>query len=380
MTRHLADDRGSMPLVLLASIIVAGVIVALAMTVTTGVDTARRDRDWNAAVHAADAGIQQAVALLREGNAEEICGAGVCEGVLRDGGTYEATYEETADGWTVRSTGEYNGVRRTVKADFVPPPVAGSAGLIGVHGITVNGSLPEFQSDPPTVLGTGGYFDMSAQTACDKLGFERYGPDVEDVCNQPASMVEREFPNIAAAAFSEGGACEDREVWPEYPAARPEGEPEPWVRGQTYCAKKIVVPTGTHHLLSGPEGSEVVIFVDPGYGDESSTASDAFDLRANASVNFPTVHDPGDATELLIFVRRGELSALNSTSGNPRLSGFVYAPESDCRFRGTVRVNGGVVCRTMELSGNIWFRQPDDLHEAAFGDALLGRYSEEINP
>lgn len=360
------DEDGSLAVVLLAAIVLAGAVAALFITVDTGVDTARRDRDWHGAIQAADAGIQEAVTVIRGDEVLAACPDGVCSGALGDGSSYVANYEETELGYRVCSVGQSNGVEREACADFDLNMLFGGAGLIGLDGVTIIGAAPNITE--PLVIGTAGVFNIGDQ-ACHAIdGVEIYDPSEEDgLCGVTTDRTNRTFPNLAEEAFETGVCSGDAPIWQSYPNQPPDDDTRaPWVRGETYCARRIDLPRGQSDVvLSGPAGEAVRIYVDPGPDTSEGIVKIAGQRGVNAG---------GDPLELQVFVRRGGVEL--APRGTPSVNAIWYAPESSCDLRGTPTYTGAVLCDWATLRGAVDFIVPDDLRTLRAGPTVLDRWYE----
>ena len=357
-----------MPLVLLAAIVVAGVVAALFITVDTGVDTARRDRDWHAAINAADAGLQEAVAVIRDSDIEIACPGGECSGSLSDGSTYVATYTETDDGLLlVCSVGTVNDVDREACTEYDLNLMFGGAGVVGVDKVSL-GNLPGFTVDD-VIVGTAGVFDFNGNP-CDKIeGVEIYYPSTEDNPCPEGSLrrTSRTFPNLAEIEFTEGACAEANGavIWDSYPADRPDDEPEPWVYGTTYCTRLIDLPKQDIVLQGEVSNGPVKVFADPGCPTGVAGAKYA----GNGTVNIG-----GEASNLQFFVRCGKVDL--DMKGTTRIKAVWYAPDSSCDLRGTPDFTGAIVCRTASLGGSVNFVVPDDIKTLRAGPTVVERWYE----
>jgi hypothetical protein len=373
------SEDGSLPLVLLAAIVLAGIVLALFASTRSGVQVARQDRDWHAAIQVADAGVQEGLGLIRDNGLAVECPDGTCEGDLGDQGTYVATYEPGGCGFEVTSVGTYAERTRTAVAEICRQPLVGNAGIVGLTEVRVAGA---FQSAVGTILGTAGTWNFSGVAPCNNLGgLEAYDPEVDEECGLVPTISDREFPDVAARAFQPpttdalgtiGGECWDTannqpvELIAEYPNDMPAGV-TPHVRGQTYCAEKVVFTSDVQ--LTGPTGDDedvVRIFVNPG----ADTNSVSVDQKANTSVNW-VGGSPGDPRELQIYVVAGRVEI---GAGNPDFSGIVYALNSYCQMKGTPEYVGAMTCDTADMRGN--FTRGSDIDDINFGSIGIRRWYE----
>lgn len=362
------EESGSLAVVLLAAIILGGAVAALFVTVDTGVDTARRDRDWHGAINAADAGIQEAVTVIRVDEVETACPPpdNECSGSLSDGGAYVASYTETDLGYRVCSVGELNGVEREACADFDLNMLVGGAGVIGLDRVRLDGSASGINE--PIIIGTAGEF-VKVTNACDKVEeVEIYDPSEEDSpCpGMDVTRSQREFSNLAEEAFTTGECSGGAEIWPSYPTQPPvdyDG-PGPWVRGETYCTTLIDIPGNENIQLTGTSTEPVRVFADPG-----DTGSAAAKYPGQGQVN-----TEGNALDLHFYIRQGLVDL--DMKGTTSINAIWYAPDSACDVRGNTTFTGAVVCRDTALGGNVDFIVPDDIRTVRAGPTVLDRWFE----
>ncbi|MDQ3538900.1 MAG: hypothetical protein M3415_08925 [Actinomycetota bacterium] len=153
---RLTNDDGSMPLALLAAIIVAALITVTVSTTITGQRAARFDRDFTEVLHGADAGVQQALYQLNAAP-EQLEAALTAQpapnpprtpsysGTIDDT-DYEWYAEQTAPReWQVTSTGDLVGRDRVViatieeRARFFP-------GAFGDQLVALSGTSSQIDS------------------------------------------------------------------------------------------------------------------------------------------------------------------------------------------------------------------------------------------
>lgn len=365
--RDLQREQGSLAVVLLAAIILGGAVAALFVTVNTGVDTARRDRDWHGAINAADAGIQEAVTVIRSDEVATACPGGVCTGTLSDGGSYVATYTETFLGYQVCSEGQLNDVDREACADFDLNLLFGGAGVIGIDRVRIDGTAAGVTD--PIIIGTAGEF-VNVTNACDKLEELEFYNDSDVAAPNPCPDVTvnsgpRTFVNLAEEAFLTGECSGDALIWPSYPSQpHPADARDPWIRGETYCTSLVDIPQNDNIQLTGTSDEPVKVFVDPG-----DTGSAAAKYPGRGQVN-----TLGDALDLQFFIRQGEVDL--DMKGNTSINALWYAPDSACDVRGNTTFTGAVLCRSVDLGGAFDFIVPDDLRFLRAGPTVMDRWYE----
>jgi hypothetical protein len=122
------NDHGSVPLAMVAAIVVGGLSVTVAAGAIAAQDNVQFDTSYTRALQAADQGVQEAVALANQSqNLAAVCGAGStdprCSGSSESGSwAWTATWDAATSSWTVTSVGEQGGVDRQVTARVTKNP------------------------------------------------------------------------------------------------------------------------------------------------------------------------------------------------------------------------------------------------------------------
>ncbi|QBI21506.1 hypothetical protein ER308_19310 [Egibacter rhizosphaerae] len=116
------SERGSLPLALLATIVIAGLAVVVTATMVTGQRQARFDVDYEQALHVAEIGLERGVHRVQT---EGPVAIPPIQGSV-ESGSYEVEIDDTEKGdgrLTVRSTGlAGDGVERTVSRELRTEP------------------------------------------------------------------------------------------------------------------------------------------------------------------------------------------------------------------------------------------------------------------
>lgn len=370
--RNARDERGSLPMVLLAAIILGGAIAALYVTVQTGTDTARRDRDWHAAVQVADAGVQHAFVQLRDLEEDADFAPcddnedGTCSGSLGDTGSFVWEYERVPGSetqWQVCSRGAVGGSERQVCTNVGPRQVFPAA-MLAKTTITYNGGGG---GNPPFTIGSFGSVTINGNPANSSVNtILRFGPGPHTINtdgSQEISTVEGWQPGDLDEILADNIArCADID-YDVYPADVVAQGDTPGVRGQVYCVGRVEFNNATHSITG--TGDEPVIIV-----VRSAGTAESFRVRTQARVNWPV--NPGDADDLLIFVESGAVTY----SANSYFSGGVFAPNSTCNATGNQDIVGSLVCNDITVGGT--FGYGSGLSNVTEGPFRINQYWEGV--
>ncbi|MGI8575656.1 MAG: DUF7305 domain-containing protein [Egibacteraceae bacterium] len=151
----MAWERGSMPLALLATIVVSGLLVVVVANTLFGQRLVRLDRDFSESVQSADVGVQQALYLLNAGELQNLpltstSPAGnpqtAPQTLTIDGNTVTWTAERLNEReWQITSDGTQNSVTRTVVSQIEEQPLF-FPGAFGDEGMALNGTSSKVDS------------------------------------------------------------------------------------------------------------------------------------------------------------------------------------------------------------------------------------------
>jgi len=370
-----ASQGGSLPLTLLVTIVVGGVVVALFTVVRTGVDSSGRDRDFASAIQIADAGIQEAYLALLEVDDEDLddpttpvdaCtppdGApqptvegGICQVEIEDG-EYVFEYERVGTGknWQVRSWGTYRDSTRLVTS-FVGQREMFHTAILSVDtldfaggGTTVAGgvcTIPQFG------IGAGGAIKLTGQTGACINQIVVYNQDLTDApgsnygtfandcdsdnledCGFKYTKEDlNELNNLALEAFASGGECADS-------ADHISTLPSTITRGETYCIDGNVDLSGTRVMDGDEDAGEATVFI-----------SGNLTFTANSVTNDGPDAEAGD----LLFAVGGTNVVIRATA---KAKAAIWAPAALCHSQGGAGTigtfAGGMTCGTVQISGN----------------------------
>lgn len=333
-------ESGSLPLVMIASIAIGGVVLALYFIVQSGVGTARTDRDFASAIQVADAGLQQAFVELQEVDFGELpaCdpgNTGRCTGYMKDGNRYDFEYEQTGGRmWTVTSWGTHGETTRAVQAGVGEAPLFGAA-IVSDQAFDYNGGGTGTEKFPVGGFqkmnftgNTGDYIETLFLYGEDNAPSGPGAPDPDKWERTPGP----DLPNLGAQAFEPGGACDGAE-----------GEPltNPLER-RVYCL------TGTANFNTN---MTVKVQDPPPLPDEEPTPVEIYVRSGGMSVGPRDINHGGDAVDLQIYIGAGDVSM----HGNFQVSAAIYAPKSACTSSGMGGGGfaGGMICNTVTLRGNM---------------------------
>ncbi len=366
---------GSIPLVLLAAIIVGGLIIALYTDVSTGQRLASADRDFHQAVQVADAGLQEAFTVLagldpadRPAVGDEY--TGTTTGTLGRGDYEWTAVRVGANLWQVRSVGSFGDHSRTLEASMGPLYLFGLAAfgdiLIELRGANAadsynatetNGGLGSVGSNNQITLRGNATVDWVVRyggAGYNDGGIIRTGGGIE-------TGDEQVLPDLGGEAYAPGGECDPEDPTVEFYSDIPDAFP--LEHGETYCVAQARFEAG-EHLLEGTRGTEPTrIFIAPsgnlellGQGNNPCTGA--------TCVNYTDGDPKPDATALEIYLAGGggEVLANNHTN----IAAGIYAPLSNCSGPNAQGdIYGSIVCRTLDSKGGWEFHYDERFDDVA---------------
>ena len=382
------SQDGSLPMVLLVTIVVAGLIAVVFLDVRVGIRTAAHDRDFNAAVQAADAGIQDAfleLATIETDDLDTVPLGGVLEqaGDI-DSGTYQwEAFRRLPNQWEVRSEGTVNEVTRVVEADIGPLELFPLAAF-AEHGLHLTGgnSAQSYDEDgvPGNLLGAVGSNESvhlsGSNTQVDRV----YLYDTDDY-QGTASYIRVDdgvhnftddayFPNIGEQAYADGGVCADKDMYTTW-----NGQFD-LVYGQEYCFLDVTFPPGETNLEGDPDDGEVKIYIHPSHDlhfDRQGNNPARVNMPPEWSKDTPEQNLP-DATKLQIYVASGTVSA---RSGTVAAAG-IFAPTSTCSGPNSqAYFYGALICDSMLNAGQWDFYYDEGFQQIYSEDFAIRNWREE---
>lgn len=410
MRRLVSSEGGSIPLAILVSIVVGGVLLVMFGNVRQSQRMSSFDRNYAAAVQVADAGLQAAFTHLITQPATPVGGILESDDVavaiptdVGDGDYHWLAYRTGPQGWQIRSEGSYGDVTRVLEASYdlqslfhtamyghvdldgnFPAndphgPGHFSAG-IGAYDSRTGQSVNVDNGEYDIIAGTSEVGDCSinpAPDSFDQIMYAEQGADTGGCTERRAPLPP--FPDIGAKAFDEGGVCEidddgefvqsDAAVLPDGPEAElvrreigwdPHTTPH-FQRGTVYCLKDddLVLPNGHQALVQGESSDQhVEVYV------EGKIVMEGSGQPARREINVEKNGDPPSAVDLrLFFADAGE--SLNFTGNNHTwLAATIYAPQRACEFRTQMVFYGAATCYSIQIGGGGGFNFHYDIATA----------------
>jgi hypothetical protein len=409
MSSSLRDEHGSIPLVLLATIVIGGLVAVLFADVRMGQQTARNDRDFNQAIQIADAGLQSSFTFLAgleydedapgyvtlpavgedigcaEEGEESVGVVAPCTSEL-NGGVYEWEARRVQrEMWQVRSVGSFRGSTRNIEAMVgtraLFPMAAFGDRLARMKGGSLADSYDGTSWDTGVGrVGSNHRIVLEGNATVDwvvRYGDATYngGGFTEEGIETVAD--EAFFPNVAEREYAEGGVCYEQETHPYVGS-----QTNPLVRGETYCFSDVRFPRssagipGTYFLtdpVEGPTDEPVRIYIAPS-GNLTIEGGGGNAARVNI---YPS--SMPDAHALQIFLASGEVSLSNHSA----IAAGIYAPTSVCKgaesdpSTAQATIYGSIICRNLISEGGWGFHYDERLESVTDEDFDVRGWREE---
>jgi hypothetical protein len=367
-------ECGSIPLVLLATIVLGGLIVALYLDVSTGLRLSAADRDFNQAIQVADAGMQEAFSVLATLDDADRPAIGEVLPASTSGTPGRGTYTWEArrvgsNSWQVRSVGTFGVHERVLEASMGPLQVFGLAAfgdiLLELRGANAADSYPDggrgsVGSNNNIVLRGNATVDWVMrynEATYNGGGVIRAGGGIE-------TGEEQVLPDLGGEAYADGGVCHNQTRYSDIT------EVGALVRGEIYCVDQARFTPG-YHPVTGTSVEPVRIYIAPSGNLEllgQGNGNPCTGPNGTACVNVGPSETEPDATALEIYLAGGggEVLANNHT----RIAAGIYAPLSACSGPNAQgNVYGSIVCRTLDSKGGWQFHYDerfDDLNVTYF--------------
>ena len=411
--RRWGDDRGSLPLALLASIIVGGLVVSLLATTLAGQRATRFDEDFTAVVQVAEAGANEAIhKIVREGgyvtDATGVAGEGTYAWqIIDDSGPDEL------DRWLVTSTGELHGVERTVDVVVAELPRFFLAAFADTHLQMRGGNEADSYGEAGWLTGNGVvgsnedirlHGNSTGVDAVHLYNWDAYpgeqrcvhegGDDCDDVLEMPEAIapsmrigpalevgseqLETEFIGEKLDQCREVMGGGDLESWSTSEHGNvisptdvlPDSAPEPESEGNAVmCVENFTIAQDTTVTVSTPV--EVYVAGDINIGNHVDlNCPTGVGCVAGAGGSFPK------SADLQFYVDGGDVNIGNQ--GN--IAAAFYAPTSACYGNGSnaqTEIFGAMTCDQIANQGGWSFHFDDRLKEVGTGHLSVSEWREE---
>jgi hypothetical protein len=408
MYRQCRSERGSIPMVLLMSIVVGGLVVVLIAAVMVNQRTTRFDRSFTSVVQPADEHVQEAAHHIIRGDWDPDRTASV--------GTQEKNYVGAT--CTADSDGEvcWTATKVTPLSWEIEATVAArtTAGEVATRTVKTNVvDLPRFfvAAFADTQMRLRGGNDASSYgdgTWSTGNGIIASNEDVllsgSDTNVDGVQLYNWDnYNDLNRCIHTGGNDCDDVLAMPE--AVAPSGRfgPELVVGGprlQTAFIDDAIaaceaVTSPLSSYTSSTNGSVLSKATFPKCVENLTFDTDItvldgpievyvkgqFSVTNGVSVNCPVggcavgSGDP-DATNLRVFSAGGDVTIGNNT----KVVGGIYAPESDCSgnpSNAQGEIYGSMICGTIENNGGWQFNYDDDLQGVGSGAFEMTNYRED---
>ncbi len=391
------SDEGSLPLVILASIVGIGLAMALFSSVLTSERTVRSDREFTTAFHGADAAVQSALAYIRSTDLNNSVAVG---SVVTGGdttGNVDYTYEATKGvlEWEVVAIGTINGSSRYVEATISLPSrfytAAFGKTLVGFKGgngaSSYNGSAVDTGKG---AVGTNGDIELNGSAYADELFL--YGPTAS--CTKTVSNCDAMLPYTQHAPqpyIPETDFIEDAldAAWCQASLAPYRSSVNgPLVGGAgpgpdgEYCFSSM---TFDSNMTPDFSADDVVVYVS---GNISSSNQVKINCKpcidrsfgsstSTADVNIMLASDPVWSSGLQLYSVGASVSLGNHT----HLGAAVYAPNASCHGNPSNAqgwIYGAMTCNDINNQGGWSFWFDERLREIGTTEWRIDGIREEI--
>ena len=381
-------ERGSIPMALLAIMMMSAIIGVTAANVIAGEKQSQFDDSYERALQVAEVGADRIAAIVEANVAPPASATGTV-----GSGTYTVTSAGDVNGWTITSIGQVvlanrtQPIRRRVVVRIQRPRIF-QHGLFGDASVHATGSSRRMISYD-SLTGAASYSGeappgnrstLASNAAVHAAGSVNggtlvYPPEERfDVSSDAAvAFITRSMAACDAAAQTKqalypGAGVTNPLVQLGEPLVPSVWRPDPWSDNQGfYCVDNLDFPANTTTLVQNATAANPVkIFV-----------RNRVTFGRNAVVNCGTGciagEDAPNAAALQIYT---STSTLVSFAKDVRFAGSLYAPRAQCSGGAHLTVFGAMVCRVVgEFTGH--FRLYYDQQLSTVVGARFRRWSEE---
>jgi hypothetical protein len=372
--RGVRGEQGSLTMVILLSIVVAGLLVVMFAQVQTTQRTVRGDRDYNAAIQVADAGLQSAFTHLTSADPStlppvggSLTSADVSADTDVSGGDFE--WEAVRVGgrrWQIRAEGTFRDRTRYLEAEFGPRPLFwtalyGHTGLNGNFPANTNANRPSWHSSAGITTGLGVYDSSTGEiltgdvpivagtSDAGNCGFKPSPAGLDEVmfgtgplngCDAKSEPLP-EFPDLGQIAFDPGGVCDPATTV----ANRVTTYAGELVRGTVYCFDVWSIPSSHEVLVSGAGSQPVEVYI----RDRMTMAGNG--VSARKRINVSPTSGPPKASDLIIYFAGAGEKVETQNNNHVWIAAAIYAPNRTCEFGTQTILYGAAVCNDINLHG-----------------------------
>lgn len=391
---HRGQD-GSMPLVILASIVVLGMVTVMFTSVLTSQRVTRFDQNFTTAYHGADAGLQSALAQIRtadphgtlpsDASTPTFTGSDVTGDVEYD---FEAT--KVAGEWQIRAKGESNDTTRHVEATLTRPSrfdmAAFGKTLVGMKG--ANGAASYDGSGGSAGVDTGrgsvgsnGDIEIIGGGYADFLYL--YGPSAKcaKTPENCAAMIDKTEqspePKVPATDFIEevfdaAWCTASIDVYRASVDGDLVGGGGDGPNGE-YCFASMVFDTDTNPDVSA---DPVVAYVSGDVSSSNSTIINCVGCASMSTEEDMLASNPPVAANLQI----NSVGNAVRIGNHNHFAAAIYAPNASCRGNPSVSqttIYGSIVCGDINNQGGWKFWYDERLSEISGGEWQVSGVREE---
>jgi hypothetical protein len=424
MTRRWNDETGSLPMVILAGIILAGLVVVMFGQTRAAQISSRTDRDHHEAIQTADAGVQAALTYIstRDTDTWPEVGNQLTSDEVKQALESSSASEDVKNmlvgrtefewvaarvggmSWEVRATGHAGGVSRIIEASFGPRQLFDTA-MWAEHKLDGNmpgnfspGTSPNWMNSGGYDTGFGAYHSGTGEVDDEEEIIAGTGGTCE-FDPAPDGLIEAHYGNqfsgsgcdehndpmpphadYGRKAFEPGGKCD-----PSEPLV---GDYEGWdrvIQGENEFSGGFVLPEGPApastsapvmvdrktifclESLRFPSSYKMLLEDGDGHVEvyvRDDLIVEGTGANARKEINVSTDSGPPPAAAFRLFFA-DEGSTIRITNNNHVwIAASLYAPFRSCEFGTQTILYGAAVCRDINLHGGGGFQFWYDLATA----------------
>ena len=385
-------DSGSIPLVILASIVIGGLVIALVSRTVSGQQQVRFDRQYQTAINGADAGVQQALNVLSELPPDDervmIDSTGLDTTLGNKDFDWVANRTLTGD-WEISATGREGDIQRKLEvlATQEPEFFVAAFGRVGVRMVGNNEVLSYKAGAVNTgvgAVGSNGSVSIIGNSSADVVmlwGAEAtctssFNPSALTCNDNPIEgyPTKLDFPSLIADVETEMNA----ECAPEDFEPYDRTKHEPLQADTVYCFTTMTTPNHASVTVAGgaTQNTPATVFVKPGpiqFGNHN-------EINCGSGCNFAGGQTP-ESGRLQIYTTTENFQVGTQS----KIAAAIMAPAATCRGNPSsaqADIFGSLICHQIgnDGSGNQggWsFYFDENLTDIGGGRFLISEFREE---